>query len=791
MTPAKRNASRSPDGANEHKKASRASKDVGERRQKSSKNDNLVNSSADPRKRMDKNNTSVLSPISTDGSPYQDPASARSTPQRQQPRPQTALMTTTPSTPINNDDNALQAPLRDSIATLVSSMAKDVSLRASYELAKHKSEGADAVYQKMEPHFQKYPAIEERTTNDKSKAGEIESKLKQQLNLNSNAQATLATSLFEAMWNISSKAGASAQVQGLHPDAVSRKEYDMLQAQFQEQQQLLSQQQDRFEKQASLIEKLEKTVAEMGGAVVKSKELASTTDRNTKIVTALETKVREMESTVSNQKSFIEQCQTNIARNKAGLISQEKAMDAIDRSVKSNYTASLEDLAKADSRVGVIKNEVDQIWKEISEQGKPSVLERLKSHDQKINSLSTRLDLSTKSVDPERLKQLDGRLKSLNEDLVKVKDARVQELREATARRDELAAASTEKSSPFDKDAFKKEVVDDATELVTELSEAFDSHTSKIDNLQEALGSLQKQVEDAGHAHQNQIQQVDEAHDAKHASIREDHGKILANIAAYKNEADSLRSDVASLERTVRSLRDRPSPAATNGSQAVQFRPITTQPPSVNSSVMGVPPGGMHAPNVVPPNGSPVDHNMTNGISVAPNNHNVKVLQDQMSAVWGNISSLRQRYDNLTTEEVVKAMVDQCSKMYPAAKDFQKAVNALQASHKTLDGRLNTFENNLKVLRHNLTESAVSQHEFRDWKTGVGSRLQELQSGITAAGSEKAQLRDEITKMVKDAEKRVDAAVGCQTDAILKLRSKVKALVIEAFGEDSEGEGGE
>ena len=287
------------------------------------------------------------------------------------------------------------------------------------------------------------------------------------------------------------------------------------------------------------------------------------------------------------------------------------------------------------------------------------------------------------------------------------------------------------------------------------------------------------------------IQQVDEAHDAKHASIREDHGKILANIAAYKNEADSLRSDVASLERTVRSLRDRPSPAATNGSQAVQFRPITTQPPSVNSPVMGVPPGGMHAPNVVPSNGSPVDHNMTNGISVAPNNHNVKVLQDQMSAVWGNISSLRQRYDNLTTEEVVKAMVDQCSKMYPAAKDFQKAVNALQASHKTLDGRLNTSENNLKVLRHNLTESAVSQHEFRDWKTGVGSRLQELQSGITAAGSEKAQLRDEITKMVKDAEKRVDAAVGCQTDAILKLRSKVKALVIEAFGEDSEGEGGE
>lgn len=696
-------------------------------------------------------------------------------------------MVTVPNTPINTDGNALQASLQDSITTLVSHMAADASLRASLDLAKRKLEGATAVHDSMQNQFQKYPGIEERTSKDKSKALENVTKLDQQLKENSNIQTTLASSLFEAMWTISSKASASAQVQGLHPDAVSRKEYDSLQDQFKEQQSLLAKQQDQFEKQASLIKELEKTVTQTNEAAVKSNNHASITDRNTKMVNALDSLLHKVESTVSSQGTAIEKCESKIAQNKSDIAAREVTLTELDRSIKSatsQISDSRDDHSKLERRVTAMKNDVGQIWDDIMEKGKPPVVQRLKSHDVNINNLWTKVNSGANPIDPERIRLLEERLETLTKYLNEIKEARVQESSEASAR------TPTEISLPSDLVAFKTQVHNDATELAEALSLGVDSHTTEIAQLQQDLQNLQERLEESRHDYTDKIRHLDSAHNDKHKLALEERERVSAALTTHKDKADALQSSLDCLQKTVKSLQERPAPATTNATPGVQFRPVTTQSPVGSSPIAGASPNIAHTNNVLPLNGAPAPQNAPNGTPVVPNAHEIRVLQDQMNAAWAHINNLRQRYDNLTTEEVVKSMADQFSKMYPVVKDLTRVANTLQAVDKGLDVRLNalseklnSFGKDLDILRRHFNEDATKRLLF---ESKGEKRFQELQKDLENADRATAQLREEIVIMVKDAEKRVDTAVTCQTDTIVDIRDEVRALADIAFGKEGE-----
>lgn len=200
MSENKRKSSRSPEGSNVHRKVSRGAPSSN-------------NESTDPRRRTVRPNASVQSPINTDGSAYQDAASSRSTPQPQVAGPRTAVMVAAPSAvaTAGTEDAVLKKPLQEALAKLMSHMTAESSLRTSYDLAKRQLEIATAEYKNMQGHFQKYPAIQERTTHNKSKATEKVAELSQQLK-EEETQGKLATSLCEALWTISNSAGANSRL---------------------------------------------------------------------------------------------------------------------------------------------------------------------------------------------------------------------------------------------------------------------------------------------------------------------------------------------------------------------------------------------------------------------------------------------------------------------------------------------------------------------------------------------------------------------------------------------------
>jgi ribosomal protein S15P/S13E len=813
------------------------SKEDGDAQRKSSLNTNLINATMDPRKRVEKNNATIRSPSSTDGS-------ARSTPQPQ-PLQQTAVMIAS----TEKEDDATKKLLIDSLAAFTSRMTADASLRVSYDLARSQLETATAQYKNMQSHFEKYPAIKEQTSADKSKAAVQVAKLDLRLKESMASQSKLTMSVSQAIFDLFSRAEAAPRLPEPQLDVVSREDYEALQDRFQKQQDLLYQHQDRFEKQASMIEKLDKTVKEVSEASNQTKSRSSITERALGgDITALKTRIQKVEAseesdkrslrdlaaTVSSHANDISLVRSDLVQNKLNLAAKEDSLDTVSRTAKSAASSAAtvrEDLSKIERQLPPIKNELGQIWSEINEPGKESVLKRFKKHDQTINNLWTKVEYIEKPVEPARIKILENRVEHLTEHL---SDLRGDFERNAAAAVPLSAASPVSVGTPrgFDSDAFKQEVVDEATALVGVLSEGHDEHTAIIEGLQEKLGLLSIEVEKSNHDHADKFRQLEalnrlsnDSASAKYASIekavadstsktemlrtdvninwkklqtevhtnwktiesldRASNDKhalasaacesIEKTIAGFKSKTDTLQSDLESLSEMVISLQKRPSPSVSpaNGIDARQFRPLPPTSPGPTQT------NGFH---------TTAPQHLTNGASAVPNNSRTAVTPDQIEAIWGSIHSLRQRFDNLTTEEVVKAMVDQSTKMFPAAKEFQAAVNILQNVDKDLVGRLGSLDMRLGSLTQNINNL---RGEFKNYATAqlghnLDARLQKVQLDLAAAGNSFTQLSKEVNDKLDDAQNKAQVLAQGQTTAINNIELQVNAFAEDAFGKENE-----
>jgi DNA repair exonuclease SbcCD ATPase subunit len=802
------------------------SKEDGDAQRKSSVNTNFINANMDPRKRVEKTNATIRSPTSTDGSAYQDAASSRSTPQ-----PQTAVMKAAPTT--EKEEDATKKLLIDSLAAFTSHMTADAALQVSYDLARSQLEIATAQYKNMQSHFEKYPTIKEQTSADKSKAAVQVAKLELRLKASMDSQSKLTMSVSQAIFDLFSRAEAALRLPEPQLDVVSREDYESLQDRFQKQQDLLDQYQDRFEE-------LDKTIREVSEASNQAKTRSSTTEWALGgDITALKTRIQRIEASEESEKRTLRdlaatvlthtndfsRVSSDILDNKLNLAAKEDALNAVSRTAKSAASSAStvrEDLSKIERQLPPIKNELGQIWSEINEPGKESVLKRLKKHDLTINNLCTKVESIENPIEA-RIKLLKDSVESLTGDLSNVRD---DVDRNAAAIILPSAATSAPIGTPhgFDIGKFKQEVVDEATALVSELAEGHDEHTAMIEGLQEKLGLLSIEVDKSNHDHADRFRQLEsldqlnnDSASAKYASIEkvvagltsktetlqtnintnsetiksldratnDKHAlasaacvSIEKTVAGFKSKADTLQSNLESLSEMVKFLQKRPSPSASpaNGTEARQFRPLPSQSPGSAQT------NGFH-----PPNTSTAPPHLTNGALAVPSNSRTTVTPDQIEGIWASIHSLRQRFDNLTTEEVVKAMVDQSTKMFPAAKEFQAAVNILQNVDKDLVGRLGSLDTrlgsltqNLNNLRSEFTSYAASQLGSNNPLDG---RLQKIQLDLAAVGNSFSQLSEEVNDKFKEAQKEAKAAVQDQNDAINDVQSKVDALIEVAFGQ--------
>jgi len=777
MSATKRKSSRSPEGSNHQKKALRNdSLPTGnDSRKNSSANASVIDASADPRQNRGALRNVVRSPVSTDGSVYQDSASSKST-------PLPVSLKTRSAAPISQDegnafdvDDAAIKPLLGSIGTLLALAGADSRVQVAHKLAKSQLESATAELQNMEYAFQRFPQIGERLIKSKSAADQEIVKLDRQLKINVDAQPGIAKSLATAFLQVSSRAEKARRVPEIA--AVSRDEFKELQEQFAKQQVLLEQQQNQFAKQQDLVEKQQQCVESLQKSHAEASKASLQANASTR--SDIDHMRKEMQSQLVNAvqvadraRLAVERHGTAVTRITDKLDVQSKVISQLSSTIDAatNTVSGVQkSLVKLEDRAAITKHEISNVEAKVFhniDNRQRTVVERLEGYEQKHNDLRNLV---------ESLRSENTSIEKVYEDLVldfqKVKDSPKPATIAAPQSTSELAALDV-------KDAFVAQArerftaIEDAMDQLKDgadardalLGDALDTQEADLALIKDQLASLSQKVEGLEKlvsTCSSGIQRLEKTSDEKHeqsaAHVRDTLKTIEETYEVLQTTTKSLSESVAALEKRPTSSAPMPAPAAalafsSTAQDTQQFRPIARQSPHAPNSRPGSVSGTAQTNGIRSPRNATSPFGLPNNIG-GPLPREITVLTDQVRGLSGHLDNLKRRMDNLTTDEVVRGMVDQMSQMYPEAKNFQVVAGALQRANASLESRLDKVS-----LEGNVRASKVE--------------------------GEVASLRKDIEATISEAKKTFDTAVEAQTAAIVDVKHQVQALADAAWPTD-------
>lgn len=814
MSPIKRKPSRSPEGQGHQRKSLRndSVSTSNDSRKNSDVNTSLIDASADPRQNRGIVSNIVRSPGSTDGSTYQDAANSRSTPR---PANLKAGSVIAVSHEEGGADEATMSPLLGSLVSLLALVRAESSIQVSHKLAKSQLETATSEYQHMKHNFQRFPSIEERVTKRKDAAEQEVVKLERQLKFNADSQPGLAKSLAAAFLNISSKAEKARRVPEIAADAVSRQEFTELHERLAQQQQMLDKQQDQFarqqdlvDKQQHLIERLQDSYAEEKKATLQAKERAETTKKEmTQDFSKLESRIQEFDASVHTDidrirgdmqpqldravedagraRLTIEGQSTAVTQITERLDGQGRVLSQLSSTVEAatnTVSGAQKSFVKLEEQMTTTKNEVIRLENKVSntDNVRSTTTDRLEGYDQRLNYVG-KLVKSLQSENTGIQKGFDD----LALDVQKIKNAPKAVTRapasgnsaaHTATSTDSFAAQVEEKFNSLEVALadLRQELKDDAEAQDETIGLAQDAQGEELAQTKEQLAALSTKVEELADTCSSSVQRLEQSASQNHAQIGVAYESIRdALTKAIQNTSATLQERIASLSEKVAVLEKRPVPAAQMPAPAItaapsptaqdsaQFRPVAAaaQSPRASNSRPGsttanAQNNGVHSPRVPT---SPFG--FANG--APPHAREIAVLTDQIRGMAGTITNLKQRMDNLTTDEVVRGMADQFSLMYPAAKDFHMAVSAL---HK-VDAALNSGQTELRGKVDELAERFVQGQ----------LRVSKVEDAVTI-------LRKDVEITISDAKQDFNTAMEAQTDVIIDVRHQVRAFADSAFG---------
>lgn len=209
----------------------------------------------------------------------------------------------------------------------------------------------------------------------------------------------------------------------------------------------------------------------------------------------------------------------------------------------------------------------------------------------------------------------------------------------------------------------------------------------------------------------------------------------------------------------------------------------TPQPPSFGQSPQLT--NGVSSPQ---PDGTQRVPTPTLGRAPTPQNQalqDIARLQRQIDSMAMSLSHLKQRYDNLITDEVVKAMVDQMSSMYPEARNFS-------SSYKALAKRIDSLVADVaKLQRNNVSadvyalRTRVTQLEeaFRE-ATETAKRVEQEAAGVKNTANTLSKAKS-ATPTPGPASSVTQADLKALEDQLQEVRGIAKATEFLSKGHSS------
>lgn len=415
-------------------------------------------------------------------------------------------------------------------------------------------------------------------------------------------------------------------------------------------------------------------------------------------------------------------------------------------------------------RFNVLGNDVtetrealEKVEDSIEEEGKEPIVKRVKKLDVLVNNISSQVMTDGKQSLTRRLSQLEKDYDALQKDLQATKNGR------------STPAAS---STPTSKVAMDLKPLEDRltkvegeVNLINEgqkdrdaaLEEGFDELQKQADKqADDRLSQLQADVDGRLQPAYNHLEQMRERLDIMQATING--VKEAAGSHASLDSVESLQKEMKEVSEEVKklqSLQERakatsqpPQPPAfttQNGQRATsgQFSPHPQQMPN---GVHGSPHvnGG---PQFSPPSHGHGPQQQAQDASIA---QQVQQAQMQINGLVAVTQQLKMRCDNLQTDEIVRAMVDQLSSMYPEAKNFNNAVQHLRNSIGSLEQKVASLQDHsgpsAKDINDEVKKAAANAQGARSTVQGLTTDLQKVWTEINNTKSAIETLEREAMK---------------------------------------------
>ncbi|KAK4971232.1 hypothetical protein LTR66_011452 [Elasticomyces elasticus] len=194
--------------------------------------------------------------------------------------------------------------------------------------------------------------------------------------------------------------------------------------------------------------------------------------------------------------------------------------------------------------------------------------------------------------------------------------------------------------------------------------------TSMIESLQQSIHVISQNCEDLKQENTDFV----EAQKAQDEHTWQEFEKVSTELQALRTRHDGLQGQVLEVREEVKNIGNRISElqrsAATT--EPLQAQQQEWQPPRhTGPADVGAMPTGLPYRN---------SHSGYEQSTPAPLNDRLILLEQRADVLTNATQQLRERFDNLTTDDVCRSMVNQMKQMYPAPHNMQQAANEYRNS---------------------------------------------------------------------------------------------------------------
>ncbi|KAK4894842.1 hypothetical protein LTR27_006964 [Elasticomyces elasticus] len=376
-----------------------------------------------------------------------------------------------------------------------------------------------------------------------------------------------------------------------------------------------------------------------------------------------------------------------------------------------------------------LKKSMNIFEAEIQEKGKETVVKRLKNHDVLLNNLNNQVQNVGGPGLKQQLSQLEQDLNAVQADMkaiksapptampsstagmpanVQVFEARLQAVEKLPAEIDAKVAIALKEAEDWREkcDETILEHVDERlatmnTEVNTSINDAvaaakddvaawraedavaFNNSLAEVKDVTDGLQKQMKDLETSVKSAEQGVKALTELQEAVRALERSDVQNVeaLGNVQRRLSELTTSLTEKADSAMVVKGLtlaEQRLTDLRTGITSGTIAGPVRRQPSALPQDTFPPQTNGFQPLT----NGSP----KVNGNSpLLPQAEQVMSRLDALTSVTNH---LRHRFDNLTTDDMAKKILDQLAIIWPHAKNYEGAIQALKHQFSGIDGRL-------------------------------------------------------------------------------------------------------